>query len=354
VPLTIEERVLPRWPYRLRLSRGRDGVLRSRGGVLERLIHVRERPVRTRSWQTRSGYVHIRAESVDPAEVEHPILPERRPDPGELSPAGEDELGIAIERTRFSLAIEEEMGEFYEAFKRDPLLGPTIHHKPWVRPRRRTWPWEALCWAITEQLIEGSRAAEIQRRIVRRWGPSLAASPSRADRWRRPKENRVALARALASRRQAAGPDGAAGGRLRDVPSAAVIAGRAPAELASMDLSQGRSQAMVRCAREVARERADLFDSAADRRLLAVPEIGPWTIQCLGLHGRGDPDSLPAGDLAYVRLVGHLAGLGRRASVEEVEEYFAPYAPFRGLAGTFALVGWHKSVGAGPPARLAA
>jgi hypothetical protein len=55
-----------------------------------------------------------------------------------------------------------------------------------------------------------------------------------------------------------------------------------------------------------------------------------------------------------VKLVGYLAGLGRRATVEEVEEYFAPYAPFRGLAGAFALAGWHKAMGAGPPARLAA
>lgn len=133
-----------------------------------------------------------------------------------------------------------------------------------------------------------------------------------------------------------------------------MIAGRAPAELASMDLSPGRSIAMARCAREVDRGRAILSDPDADRRLLAIPEIGPWTVQCLGLHGRGDPDSLPAGDLAYVKLVGYLNGLGRRATVEEVEEYFAPYAPFRGLAGTFALVGWHKAMGAGPPARLAA
>ena len=121
-----------------------------------------------------------------------------------------------------------------------------------------------------------------------------------------------------------------------------------------MDLSQGRSVAMVRCAREVARGRAHLDDPSGDRRLLEISEIGPWTIQCLGLHGRGDPDSLPAGDLAYVKLVGHLANLGRRATVPEVEEYFAPYAPYRGLAGTFALAGWHKAMRAGPPARLVA
>ena len=317
---------MPRWPYRLRRAPGVDGVMRSRGGVLERLMHVGPSPVRVRGWQTRDGYVHVRAESVDPSLVEHQIAttPEGPP------PAVEAELGIAVERMRFSLAVEDEMGEFYETFKRDPLLGPTIHHKPWIRPRRRPWPWEALCWAITAQLIQSSRAAEIQRRIVRRWAPNYLPPdhppPKRGrDPW-----------------------------PLRDVPSAAVIAGRAPAELASMDLSQGRSIAMVRCAREVAHGRADLSDPEADRRLLAISEIGPWTMQCLGLHGRGDLDSLPAGDLAYVKLVGHLEGLGRRATVEEVEEYFAPYAPYRGLAGAFALVGWHKAMGAGPPARLVA
>jgi 3-methyladenine DNA glycosylase/8-oxoguanine DNA glycosylase len=326
----IEERVLPRWPYRLPRSSGGDSVVRSRDHVVERLLHVGHAPVRVRAWRTRDGYVHIRAEPIDPCSVQHAIVPKGTPAPDEVHPAGEAELGIAVERVRFALAVEDDMGDFFQTFKRDPLIGPTIHHKPWVRPRRRPWPWEALCWAITSQLIEARRAAEIQRRIVRRWAPSYLPNQPAPRR-----------------RRQRSWP-------LRDVPSAAVIAGRAPAELASLDLSQGRSVAMVRCAREVARGRAKLDDPRSDRRLLAITEIGPWTIQCLGLHGRGDPDSLPAGDLAYVKLVGHLAGLGRRATVEEVEEYFAPYAPFRGLAGAFALVGWHKAMGAGPPARLAA
>ena len=56
-------------------------------------------------------------------------------------------------------------------------------------------------------------------------------------------------------------------------------------------------------------------------------------MQCLGLFGRGDLDSLPAGDLGYIKLVGRLAGLGHRATVAEVEEFYAPYAPYRGLVG---------------------
>ena len=88
--------------------------------------------------------------------------------------------------------------------------------------------------------------------------------------------------------------------------------------------------------------------------LLRIPNIGPWTVQCLGFNGRGEPDSLPAGDLAYVKLVGHLARLGRRATVEEVEEFYAPYEPYRGLAGLFMLVGLRREVAAGGPQRLAA
>ncbi|MDP9227856.1 MAG: hypothetical protein M3M99_02245, partial [Actinomycetota bacterium] len=314
--------VRPRFPVRLPRGGGGDGVMRVRKGVLDRLLHVGSSPVRVRIWPAREG-IRLRAEPVEPSHVVH-VLGDV-----EATPAGDEQLELAIERMRFALALDDDMGEFFKAFSRDELLGAVIHRMPWVRPRRRPWPWEALAWAITEQLIESPRARAIQRRITRRWGPTIRPAGSST------------------SRPLPAGS--AAGSLLRDVPSAALIAGRAPAELASMDLTEARSLALVRCAREVAAGRADLSDPDSDKRLLAIREIGPWTVQCLGNHGRGDPDSLPAGDLAYVKLVGHLAGLGRRATVEEVEEYFAPYAPWRALAGTFALAGLRKLASRGGP-----
>jgi 3-methyladenine DNA glycosylase/8-oxoguanine DNA glycosylase len=311
---TIEVEVRPRFPVRVR-GGGGDGVMRNREGVLERLLHVGPCPVRVRCWQVRTG-VRIRAEAIEPRLAIH------FEEGFGCREAGEEELERAIERMIFALWLTDDVGEFFAAFKQDPLIGAAIHRKPWVRPRRRPWPWEALVWAITEQLIELSRAHVIQRRIVRRWGPK-AAPAGRSDR------------------------------PLMDVPSAALIAGRAPAELASMDLTEARAIAMTKCAREVAAGRADLTDPASDRRLLAIREIGSWTLQCLGSNGRGEYDSLPAGDLAYVKLVGHLQGLGRKATVEEVEEFFASYAPFRALAGSFALAGHHKAVAQGPPLRRA-
>ena len=274
--------------------------MRSRDGIVRRLLHVGDAAVVVHAWQRRCGEVSFHAAPAEPGAW------------------AREALAIAIERVRFALGVDEDLRPFYERFRSDPLLGPAIRRRPWLRARKRPFAWEALAWAVTEQLIEAVRAGAIQRRVVRRWGPFLEAK------------------------------------RLRDVPSAAVLGARAPAELAACDLAPSRAVSLIRCAREVAAGRVDPADPAGDARLRAVPGIGAWTLQCLGFAGRGEPDSLPAGDLAYVKLVGRLAGLRRRATIPEIEEFYAPYEPYRGLAGYFTVVHYHAGIEAGPPLRLAA
>jgi DNA-3-methyladenine glycosylase II/AraC family transcriptional regulator of adaptative response / DNA-3-methyladenine glycosylase II len=93
----------------------------------------------------------------------------------------------------------------------------------------------------------------------------------------------------------------------------------------------------------VASGRVDLHGSDHERgwrALRAIRGIGSWTIQMLALTGQGRLDQLPAGDLAYLKLVGRLRSGGdphARASEDEVDEFFAPYAPWAGLAGMHAL-----------------
>ncbi len=300
---SLELEALPPSPFRLPRYSSEDRTISVRDGVVSRLLRVGESPVLVRAWEPGRQRVVLRAEPLDPEAVSGPRAIPAPPS----RPAGAAELRLAIERMRFALGVDDDLGEFYRRFRRDRLLGPLLRRRPWLRPRRRPWAWEALAWAVVKQLIESERAAVIQRRIVGRWGARLASGR----------------------------------GPLRDVPGAATIAGRAPAELASMDLSPARSVALRAVAREIAAGRVSPERPAGDARLTAIPEIGPWTVQCLGLFGRGDPDSLPAGDLVYLKLVGRLAGLGRRASVEEVEEFYAPYEPFRGLAGMW-TVGLYK------------
>jgi DNA-3-methyladenine glycosylase II len=257
---------------------GRDGVLRRRGEALCRLLHPGGEPVIVRAWGTRSA-VRLRAESRTP-----------------------DAAAEGVERMRFALGLDHDLSDFHRAFRRDPLLGPAIRRRPWLRPRRRPEPFESLAWAICEQLIESGRASAIQRRLVQRFG--------------RESECRT----------------------LRDAPAADRLAGRSPAEIQACGLAGKRAIAMIRAAREVASGRADLGShEPAWRRLRSIPNIGSWTLECLAFHGQGRDDVIPAGDLAFVVLVGRLAGLGRRATEHEVRDFFAPYEPYAGLAGLYAL-----------------
>jgi 3-methyladenine DNA glycosylase/8-oxoguanine DNA glycosylase len=284
-----EQDVQPCRPYRLPPG-GRDGLLRRRDGVYVRLLHDRDgAPIVVRAWPAAGG-VRFRAEATD-----------------------DDAAAWGIERLRFAMGVDHSLNAFHQAFKRDRLLGPIIRRQPWARPLRRPQPFEALAWAVTEQLIESERAEEIQRRLVWRYG-----------------------------RRGEHG--------LRDAPAAAALAACAPAELAALDLAPRRALALVKSAREVASGRVDLgAHEPAWQRLLRIPNIGDWTVEKLAFHGQGRDDMLPAGDLAYVKLVGRMLRMNRRATVEEVREFFAPYAPFQALAGLYLLRGRRLVMPAGPP-----
>jgi 3-methyladenine DNA glycosylase/8-oxoguanine DNA glycosylase len=263
--------------------------------VLTRLVHHGDEPAVVRAWPV-AGAVRLHAEASSREAAAH-----------------------AIDRMRFALNLDHDLVPFRRAFKRDPLLGPILRRMPWLRPWRAAEPFQALAWAITEQLIETERAWEIQRRLAWRYGRRSAC------------------------------------GTLVDAPNAAALAARSQPELQACDLAAGRSRALIEASRGVARGHVDLTRHGdSRRRLLRIRGIGPWTVEKLGLHGQGDDDQLPAGDLAYVKLVGKLAGLGRRAEVHEVREFFAPYEPFRALAGIYLLMGAHKVMGSRPPLRARA
>jgi 3-methyladenine DNA glycosylase/8-oxoguanine DNA glycosylase len=277
--------VRPRWTFRLPRRNGMDGLTRVRGGVLHRLLHREGRPVHVRIAQLSADRVLFGARAADL----------------ELAEWG-------IERMRLATGVDQDLAPFYGRFRFDPLIGPSLRRRPGLRAAGRPDPFEALAWAVCEQLIEYERAAAIERRLIARLGRRC--------------------------------PDTG----LRDSPPAAVLARQAPALLASMDLSAGRALALVRVAREVTCGRVDLHAPDHERgwrRLASIRGVGSWTVQCLALHGQGRLDQLPAGDVSYIKLVGrriHGDPWGR-ATEAEVQEFFAPYAPWTGLAGLHALAG---------------
>lgn len=299
----VRREVRPAWPFRLPGAGGMDGVVRCRGGVWERVVHVADTPAVVRAAHPSAHRVVIGARA-----------------------ASRDVAEEAIVRVRVAFGLDDDLRPFYDRFRDDPLIGASVRSRPHLRPARRTDPFEALTWAICEQLIAYERAAAIERRIV--W--SLGR---RAPSW-----------------------DGRAA--LRDLPTAATLAGAAPAFLESLGLSAGRAVALVKAAREVARGRVDLWSADHERgwaRLRTIPGIGSWTVEVLALHGQGRLDQVPAGDLAFLKLVGRLQSGGdprARADEAAVRAFFAPYAGWAGLAATHALGG--KATGGGAALRFAA
>ena len=287
--LEVRREVRPRWTFRLSRRVGLDRVARNRGSVLHRLLHCGEEPVVVRVAQTGTDRVLFGAQA----------------DSHEVAEWG-------IERMRAALGVDLDLRPFYERFRFDPLIGAAVRAHPGLRPHGRPDAFEALVWAVCEQLIEYERAAAIQRRLVFKLGRRCEVSG------------------------------------LTNSPSAAVLAGQAPALLESFGLTETRAIAMVRVAREVASGRVDLADPDHERgwrRLRTIRGVGSWTLETMAFTGQGRLDQLPAGDLAYLKLVGQLRSGGRapdpraRATEEEVRELFAPYAPYAGLAGLHALSG---------------
>lgn len=295
----VRREARPVWPLRLP-GGGMDGVQRRVGSVLHRLLHVGDAPVVVRVAQPTAQRV------VFGAEAERADLADE-----------------AIARMRFALGVDDDLRPFYERFRDDPLIGRSVRARPYLRVRRRPDPFEALAWAICEQLIEFERAAAIERRIVRTMGRVCARTG------------------------------------LRDLPSAATLARVAPVRLQALDLGASRALALRRAAREVASGRADLRAPDHERawaRLRAIPGIGPWTIEMLAVHGQGRLDQIPAADVGYLKLVGRAQSGSPhgRATEEEVRAFFAPYEGWAGLAGAHALAtGWASAYSSRPAPRRA-
>jgi 3-methyladenine DNA glycosylase/8-oxoguanine DNA glycosylase len=264
----VREVVAPPWPFRLPPP-SLDGLTRRRGDGLVRLVHPGGVPAVVQVAR-RGGAVVFAARAPTEAAAR---------------------AGIA--RMRFATGVDDDLADFYERFRDDPVIGRSVRARPWLRVRRAPDPWHALLAAITEQLIETTAAMEIQRRMIAALGPRWAG--------------------------------------LRDMPPAAAIAVQAPAYLESFGLHAKRAIALGRAAREVAAGRLE------EPRLLAIPEIGRWTVEMVALYGLGRLDVVPAGDLGYLKLVGRLL-TGRpkaRAEEAEVRAFFARYAPYAGLAAEY-------------------
>src|SRR3954468_20828662 len=270
----VRVEVRPPWPFRLS-SGSMDGLMRRRGAALQRLLRIDAEPVLVGMVQPARDRVLFAARA-----------------------ASQPPAAAAIARMRFATGVDDDLRPFYARFRDDPVIGRSVRSSYALRVRRQPQPWQTLLAAITEQLIELERAMVIQKRLIGAFGYRCPATG------------------------------------MRDAPTPAVIAAQAPARLTAFDLAPKRAIAMRRCADEVASGRVDLHDHDVSR-LLAIRDIGPWTVEMLGLHGQGRMDVVPAGDLGFLKIVGRLSTGNPRARADEAEVrgFFERYGEWKGLAG---------------------
>jgi AraC family transcriptional regulator of adaptative response / DNA-3-methyladenine glycosylase II len=112
-------------------------------------------------------------------------------------------------------------------------------------------------------------------------------------------------------------------------PSAEVLAEVDPAKLA---MPAARRRALLGLVSAIAGEQLAI-DAGADRvetrrRLLALPGIGPWTVEYISMRALRDPDAFLASDLGVRHALERLGQGGEPAAATTLAERWRPYRAY--------------------------
>jgi 3-methyladenine DNA glycosylase/8-oxoguanine DNA glycosylase len=203
----------------------------------------------------------------------------------------------AVTEARFMLALDDDTSDFHRLHARDPLLGPTVQRLRGMRTRRKATVTHAVIRAVSGQLIQASRALQIERAIIRVCG--------------------------------------------EDPPTRAALSSLSPARITASGLAASRAATLTRLSRGLDLEKLRGRDDALER-LGRERGVGPWTVGVIALQGLGRYDAGLVDDLALVKL---LASLRRHwPEPGETAELLAPYGEWQGLASVFLLQGFKRGL----------
>ena len=204
------------------------------------------------------------------------------------------DLGVAVARCRRLLDLDADPIAVSSLLASDPLLAPLVTARPGLRVPGCVDGSEIAVRAVLGQQVSVAAARTHAARIVQRHGEPLAM------------------------------PDGS----LTHVfPTPAALAEADDDVLAMPE----RRKATLRAVSAAVRDGLVDLDAGADRErtrsnLLALPGIGPWTVEYVAMRALGDPDAFPAGDLGVLH---GLRALGVEADAREAERRSQAWRPFR-------------------------
>ena len=204
----------------------------------------------------------------------------------------------AVEQARFMLALDDDTSEFHRRFARDPLLGPSTRALRGMRTRRKPTVAHATLRAVCGQLIQASRALQIEWAVIRACGA--------------------------------------------DPPTREALARMSPAELSRCGLAGSRAATLTRLLRTLDLESLRKSPETALARLRRERGVGPWTVGVISLQGLGRYDAGLVADLGLVKLLASLRS--RWPEPAETAELLDPYGEWQGLASVFLLQGFKRGL----------
>lgn len=207
-----------------------------------------------------------------------------------------DDVAHVVARVRSWLDLDTDTTGAEELLAADPVLAPAVAARPGLRVPGSVDGTETALLAVLGQQVSLAAARTFAARLLDAFGT--------------------------------VGPGG-----LRWLPDPAVLATAGPEQL---QRATGVTHARARTLHVVAAAAADGLSldacpgdpdsrAATRRALLALPGIGPWTADYVGLRCLRDPDAFLPGDLVLRRVLGV-------RTPREADRLAEPWRPYRGYA----------------------
>jgi AraC family transcriptional regulator of adaptative response / DNA-3-methyladenine glycosylase II len=211
------------------------------------------------------------------------------------------DLPVAVARCRRLLDLDADPVAVDAALAEDPALAPLVAAAPGRRVPRTVDEQELALRAVLGQQVSTAAARTHAARLVRALGTPFADP---------------------------------AGGLTHLFPTPAQLVSATPEEVeAALALPRARRTTLLGLAAALASGQVDLSpgtDRAAARAaLLALPGIGPWTVETVAMRALGDPDAFPASDLGVLAAA---RGLGLPGTAPALGARSAAWRPWRAYA----------------------
>jgi AraC family transcriptional regulator of adaptative response / DNA-3-methyladenine glycosylase II len=121
-------------------------------------------------------------------------------------------------------------------------------------------------------------------------------------------------------------------------PTPTAVASLEPADLLPLQFSRQKADYVIATSRLIATGQLDLpalrsmSATHAERTLLAVRGLGPWSVNYLLMRALGFADCVPYGDTGVTSGLQALLGLDERPDIDATRRLMAVFSPYRSLA----------------------